>query len=206
MRQKAPRPLMIAVGGLSGSGKTTLARGLRDRMPGSVMLDSDEVRKEMHGVSPETPLPDSAYTPENTAAFIQYIRSRAETLLRQNKTVIVAGLFLDNKSRFEQQSLAERCGAGFIGLYIDVPLGVLYDSVAGRKKAASDADRGVVERQVRAAVNGQQGLHWHVVDGNRLPDDVLRSASAVVLHELRRFRLRDSLPPKAPNGPPGPMG
>src|SRR3546814_7364630 len=40
------KPLMIAVGGMSGTGKSTLAENLQKKIPGSVVLDPDELRSE----------------------------------------------------------------------------------------------------------------------------------------------------------------
>lgn len=183
-------PVMIAVGGMSGSGKTTLAAALAEKLPGSVLLDSDVMRKKMEGVPPDTPLPPEAYTPEKTRQFIKYIQREAGALLRKGNNVIVTGTFLGNDERKRQQLVARKNGADFIGLYLDAPLSVLYDRVAKRTDSASDADQEVVRRQVRKSIIGQQGLHWHIVNSARHHDDVQRDAVRIVLRELHRYRVR----------------
>ncbi len=185
---------MIAVGGMSGSGKTTLAKSLSERLPGSVLLDSDVMRKKMEGVSPETPLPLSAYTPEKTRRFIKYIQNEAAALLKQGHSVIVTGTFLGNDERKKQQHVAVKCRADFIGIYLDAPLSVLYDRVANRQAGPSDADEKVVRKQVRKSIIGQQGLHWYIVNAANPHEDVLRDTIKLVARELHRYRLRNNQP------------
>lgn len=193
-------PMMIAVGGMSGSGKSTLAEELAKKMPGSVLLDSDVLMKRMHGVSPETTLPAEVYTPENAKKFIRYIQREAMAQLKNNKTVIVTGTFLGNEERKRQQKVAAKCGADFIGIYLDAPLSVLYDRVARRKDSASDADQEVVRRQVRKSILGQQGLHWHIVNSARPHDEVEKDAVRLLCRELQRCRVRSQrlTPPPSP--------
>ncbi|RWK12063.1 AAA family ATPase, partial [Mesorhizobium sp.] len=53
-------PRLVAIGGLSGSGKTTIAEALAPRIgapPGARIVESDRIRKAMHGVPAETKLP-----------------------------------------------------------------------------------------------------------------------------------------------------
>jgi predicted kinase len=198
MIRKNSTPLMIAVGGMSGSGKSTLAASLAEKLPGSILLDSDVMRKRMSGVSPETPLPAEAYTPENTKKFIRYIQREASALLRKGHTVVVTGTFLGNEERTRQQKVAAKCNADFIGIYLDAPLSVLYDRVAKRVNDASDADQEVVRRQVRKSILGQQGLHWHIVNSARPHDEVQRDVVRLVCRELHRYRIRSlqAGPPK----------
>ena len=53
-----PAPgVVVAIGGLQGTGKSTLARALAPTLgaaPGALVLRSDETRKRLHGVDPET--------------------------------------------------------------------------------------------------------------------------------------------------------
>jgi predicted kinase len=193
------KPLMIAVGGMSGSGKTTLASALVEKLPGSVLLDSDVMRKKMEGVSPETPLPAEAYTPEKTRKFIKYIQREASTLLKQGHSVVVTGTFLGNEERKNQQLVAQKVHADFIGIYLDAPLSVLFDRVSKRTDSASDADSEVVRRQVRKSITGQQGLHWHIVNAAQPQADVQRDAVRLVARELHRYRVLNLQSAKPPS-------
>lgn len=196
--RKNATPMMIAVGGMSGSGKSTLAASLAEKLPGAVLLDSDVVRKQMEGVSPETPLPAEAYTPEKTKKFIKYIQHEAAALLKKGNSVIVTGTFLGNEERKRQQRVAQRCHADFIGIYLDAPLSVLYDRVAKRRDSASDADQEVVRRQIRKSITGQQGLHWYILNSARPHDEVQRDAVRLVARELHRYRILSTQAPKNP--------
>jgi predicted kinase len=142
---------MIAIGGLSGSGKTTLATALQKHFTDHVVLDSDVLRKKMHGVDPLTPLPASMYTPAHTAAFIDYIRAEATQCLKNGQSVIVTGTFLDHSTRREQKQVADKCNADFIGLYLDVPVSKLFRRVAQRRDNPSDACVAILRRQLRGS-------------------------------------------------------
>jgi uncharacterized protein len=200
IRRNNATPVMIAVGGMSGSGKTTLAAALCEKLPGSVLLDSDVMRKKMEGVSPETPLPASAYTPEKTRQFIKYIQREASTLLKKGHNVVVTGTFLGNDERKRQQTVASRAHADFIGIYLDAPLSILYDRVAKRPAGPSDADQDVVRRQVRKSIIGQQGLHWYIVNAACPHEQVLRDTIQLVVRELHRYRQRGN-PPRPSSTP-----
>ncbi|MBQ0818778.1 AAA family ATPase, partial [Microvirga sp. HBU67558] len=58
------RPVVVAVGGLSGTGKSTIASLVAPHLgpaPGARILNSDRIRKQIHGVPTNTRLPDQAY-------------------------------------------------------------------------------------------------------------------------------------------------
>lgn len=189
---QTPRPRMIAIGGLSGSGKTTLAKALSAHFENTVVLDSDELRKRMHGVDPLTPLPDHYYTPENTVAFIQFARKEAEKHLKNGQSVIVTGTFLDHATRRDQRRAAEDCGADFIGLYLDVPVSKLFQRVAHRRDNPSDACVRILRRQLKnAAAKPSRKAGWHVIRA----DGRLQKTVATALHVLR---TGDSPPPHKP--------
>ena len=72
----------VALVAPSGTGKSTLARALAPglgRAPGALVLRSDEIRKRLHGVAPETRLPEAAYAEPVSR---QVFRALAEILTR----------------------------------------------------------------------------------------------------------------------------
>ena len=73
----SPRKGMIAIGGMSGAGKSTLAEALAKAYPDLVVLDSDVLHKQMHGVDPKTPLPVEAYALQNRERLIAYLHAQA---------------------------------------------------------------------------------------------------------------------------------
>lgn len=180
--EQPERPRMIAIGGLSGSGKTTLAAALGKHLPGVVVLDSDVLRKKMHGVDPLTPLPNSVYTPENTTAFILFARKEAEKHLKNGHSIIVTGTFLDHETRRGQRMAAEQAGADFIGLYLDVPVSKLFQRVAHRRDNPSDACVRTLRRQLKnAAAKPKQKAGWHVIRA----DGRLQKTVSTALHIIK---------------------
>lgn len=215
---KIKTPLMIAVGGLSGSGKTSLAEELGKRIRGAVVLDSDVVHKKLRKVDPKSPLPEQAYSQESIKEFIRHIHREAAKHLREGKTVIVTGTFLDLQHRLKQQTLAQKNGAGFIGIYLHAPASVLFDRVASRKDSVSDADKKVLKRQITnlqqklrdledAERNTPRPFHhitWQIINADQPIESMLKSAVQYIHQEAQKFQYPNFPPPpprKAAFGP-----
>lgn len=198
-------PVMIAIGGMSGSGKTTLAEELGKKMPGVVVMDSDVVHKKMYGVDPKTPLPDSAYTPENIQNFIKHIHAEAERLLRSGKSVIVSGSFLDTNSRVNQEALAHKNGGDFIGIYLHASASVLFDRVSKRKDSASDADKKVLRRQITQNLpKAFRQLNWHLINADQPMESIVHTALFHIHQKNERNQFKLALPKTKRNQSPKP--
>ena len=107
--QKHPARL-IAIGGLSGSGKTTIAEALAAHVgapPGARIVESDRIRKAMHGVAPETRLPEKAYRPEVSAKVYREMAWRASLILSEGGSVVADAVF-DNAGNRELIEKAAR--------------------------------------------------------------------------------------------------
>ncbi|OWU72264.1 bifunctional aminoglycoside phosphotransferase/ATP-binding protein [Marinibacterium profundimaris] len=159
-----PPPRLIAVGGPSGTGKTTLARRLAPGFgaaPGAVHLRSDLERKRLAGVDPLTRLPAEAYTSEATQAVYDRMLARGEALLAAGHSVILDATFMDEAERQAAAKLAARAGVPFAGIWLEAPEEMLRERVTARQGDASDADAGVVARQM-ARDTGP--LDWARVD------------------------------------------
>ena len=147
--QPAP-PRLVAVGGLSGSGKTTLALKLAPdigRAPGAAVVRSDVERKRLAGVGLETRMPAGSYTPGSSARVYAVLLARAERILRAGHSVVLDAVFAREDERRSAETLAEKVGVPFEGIWLDVPKDVAQARVATRKSDASDATPDVVERQ-----------------------------------------------------------
>jgi aminoglycoside phosphotransferase family enzyme/predicted kinase len=168
------RPMLIAVGGLPGGGKSTLAHGLAPRIgaaPGALVVSSDVLRKRRHGVSPETRLPDSAYTPEENRAVHASLMAIAAKVASLGHSVIADATFLDPAYRAAIAAAAAEAGVPFLGLWLKAPLTLLENRVAAREAASepdpSDATQAVLHRA--AASLGAAGMPalsggWHLLD------------------------------------------
>ena len=140
----------MAIGGLSGSGKTTLALGLAPeigRAPGAVVVRSDVERKRLAGIPLENRMPAGSYTPASSVEVYDAMLTRAERALRAGHCVLLDAVFARPQERRAAEALADKVGAPFEGLWLDVPKDVAQARVAGRTGDASDATPDVVERQ-----------------------------------------------------------
>ena len=147
--QPAP-PRLIAIGGLSGSGKTTTALRLAPevgRTPGAVVVRSDVERKRRAGVALEERMPAGSYTAEGAARVYAATLDRAERVLRAGHCAILDAVFAKPEERDAAETLAQKVGVPFEGVWLDVPKEVAQARVAGRQGDASDATPAVVERQ-----------------------------------------------------------
>ncbi len=171
-------PVLIAVGGLPGSGKSTLAHGLAPRIgaaPGALVVSSDVLRKRRHGVSPETRLPDSAYTPEENRAVHASLMAGAAEVASLGHSVIADATFLDPVHRTAIEAVAASAGVPFLGLWLEAPLTLLENRVAARGAASepdpSDATQAVLRRAAASlaatdapAPSGGWPRGWHRLD------------------------------------------
>ncbi|OWV99846.1 bifunctional aminoglycoside phosphotransferase/ATP-binding protein [Rhizobium sp. R693] len=149
LRAKPPR--LLAIGGLSGSGKTTLAEALAPLVgapPGARIIESDRLRKAMHGVPSETKLPAAAYRPEISAKVYREMAWRARLHVKAGGCVIVDGVFDKPRNR---KSIEESCNGDerfFQGVWLDADPALLRRRVVDRLKGVSDAGIEVLERQL----------------------------------------------------------
>jgi len=145
------QPQLIAIGGLSGSGKTTLADALAPFVgmpPGARVIESDRVRKAMHGVDAETHLPAAAYRPDISERVYREIARRAGSILKDGGTVVADAVFdrLASRELIEMAALIHN--VPFTGVWLKGEPEILRERVAARKGGPSDADLGVLNVQL----------------------------------------------------------
>lgn len=165
---------LIAVGGYSGSGKSRLAAALTPElgaMPGAVWLASDLERKA--GLAPVEKLPETQYSAAARRELYRRLFARAAALLRAGQSVLLDATFLDPELRAEAETVAKAAGVSFTGLWLDAPPEVLLARVATRRGDASDADEGVLRRQL-AQPAGASG--WRQLDASGSCEETLARA------------------------------
>lgn len=180
---------LVAIGGASGTGKSTVARELAPDLggcPGAVVVRSDEVRKALFGTSDSERLPDAAYSPEWHARTYDEVLARVRTTLAAGHACVVDAVHGAPDDRAQVERLALDLGVPFQGLWLDAPLDVLCARVEARTGDASDADRAVVVRQVRA---GFGDVNWTPVDASGASAEAVADARAA----LARGPAEDSL-------------
>ncbi|MBU0557312.1 MAG: AAA family ATPase [Alphaproteobacteria bacterium] len=187
---KQPVPRLIAVGGISGSGKSTLAANLAPHIgaaPGARWLRTDVLRKQLAGVDPETPLPNSAYTTAAHEAVYSALTARAGEKLRAGWPVIVDAVFDLPETRNRVEAIAAEMGVPFTGLWLEASREILLARVRSRTGDASDAGPQIVDKQLERDI-GSLGS-WHVVESGGSVAGTLDCARAFI-QDGRRCELR----------------
>lgn len=181
--QETP-PRLVAIGGLSGSGKTTVAEAMAAHVgapPGARIVESDRIRKAMHGVPAETRLPDKAYRPEVSERVYREMAWRAGLILAEGGSVVADAVFDRSADRARIEKAADDKGVAVAGFWLDADPLVLWQRVSDRKGGPSDATIDILSRQLQrnAAQTG-----WRKINADRKLADIVT--------ELRRFSDSDA--------------
>ena len=139
---RAAPACVVAVGGLPGTGKSTLARSLAPDLglaPGALIARSDEIRKRLHGVTPEQNLPPAAYSKEASEAVFANLAAMTRTAASSGHAVIGDATFMTHSQRAMIADAAAFATVPFIGLWLTAPMTELEQRVEARSGDASDA-------------------------------------------------------------------
>jgi aminoglycoside phosphotransferase family enzyme/predicted kinase len=179
----AARVRLVLVGGLPGTGKSTLAAGLGDHLDATV-LRSDEVRKELAGLSPTTsaaaPYGQGIYDPAMTTRTYDALLDRAAVALRQGETVILDASWTDPDTRARARAIADNTVADLVELRCDAPATVAAERMARRATAGNDPSDATPEI---AATMAATAPPWHqaiAIDTTGHPATALATAGRAV--------------------------
>ncbi|MER8693085.1 AAA family ATPase [Mesorhizobium opportunistum] len=181
--QETP-PRLVAIGGLSGSGKTTIAEALAAKIgapPGARIVESDRIRKAMHGVPAETRLPNKAYRPEVSERVYNEMAWRAGLILSEGGSVVADAVFDRPADRERIEKAARDRGIPFSGFWLEADPLVLWQRVSERKGGPSDATGDILSRQLQRNVSQAT---WRKTESDRKLVDIVA--------ELRRCCERDA--------------
>jgi aminoglycoside phosphotransferase family enzyme/predicted kinase len=157
------RPRLVAIGGLSGSGKSTVAQELAPLIgsaPGARILESDRIRKAMHGVSADTHLAPSAYAPEVSVEVYHTMARMAADILAQGGCALANAVF-DDPARRTMIAQAASAKASFCGFWLETDPALLRQRVAHRHGGPSDADVTVLDHQLQKPI---LDMDWQELD------------------------------------------
>jgi aminoglycoside phosphotransferase family enzyme/predicted kinase len=163
-------PRLVAIGGLSGSGKTTVADGLAAKIgaaPGARIVESDRIRKSLHGVSAETRLPVSAYHPDVSTRVYREMARHAGPVLSVGGTVVADAVFDDPGNRRLMETVAAETNARFQGIWLEADAKVLWQRVHDRVGGPSDATTGILADQL---ARKPTDVRWRHLDTSKSPD------------------------------------
>jgi aminoglycoside phosphotransferase family enzyme/predicted kinase len=169
---------LLAVGGFSGSGKSTLARAVAPtigRVPGAVVIRSDEIRKELCGVPPLQRLGPEGYTAEVTERVYRTVEDRAEEVLRAGHSAIADAVFARPSDRLAIEKVADATHVPFLGFWLEATPEILMRRADTRGPDASDAGAAVVRHQL---TQDQGPVSWHRLDAGTTPESVAEQALA----------------------------
>ncbi len=160
---------LVAIGGLSGTGKSTVASLVAPHLgppPGARILNSDRIRKQMHGVPVHARLPEGAYRFEVSDQVYSTLRQEAERALRAGSSVVVDAVFDRPSERTALKQLATANHIPFTGYWLQAPLEVLVSRVGARRNDPSDATADVVRLQSERDCGA---MDWVRLDASRDP-------------------------------------
>ncbi|MCG7506047.1 AAA family ATPase [Mesorhizobium retamae] len=170
LAEKPPR--LIAIGGLSGSGKTTVAEAIAHAIgapPGARIIESDRIRKALHGVPAETKLPDKAYRPEVSERVYRQIAWRSDLILAQGGCVLADAVFDKPGNRDSIERVARDRSVPFTGFWLTADPAILWSRIRERKNNPSDATVDILSRQLQRDV-GQ--VSWRAIKTDRRIEEI----------------------------------
>lgn len=171
---------LVLIGGAPGTGKSTLA-GFLSRRLGMTTISSDEVRKELAGLSSESNAPaafsEGIYTAEWTGRTYAEILHRARLLLAFGESVIIDASWSDQRQRDAAERLAHDASAELVQLCCEVPVRIAAERI-GERRGVSDADEGIALLMRNAAAPWPDSVR---IDNTRALADAVDDAAAAVL-------------------------
>jgi len=133
-------------------------------------VESDRVRKALHGVPPETRLPDKAYRPEISDKVYREMAWRVGLILSQDGSVVADAVFDRPADRERIARQAADRGLPWLGVWLEADPAVLWQRVSERRGGPSDATVDILSRQLQRHVNG---ITWRRVDAARTAADIV---------------------------------
>jgi len=143
-------PQLVLLCGLPASGKTFLASGLA-RALRAALVHSDELRKRLAGVDPETSAHaawgQGLYTLEQRQHTYRELLADALRALASGRSAVVDASFARREFRAPFVAAARRLGLPFCFVQLTAPEAVVRARLAERRGGASDADLEIYLRE-----------------------------------------------------------
>ena len=168
----AVEPATVVMMGLPATGKSTLGRALARHLRATV-IESDRVRKELHGIAPTERGPPEMYSPRATALTYRALAERAESI---RGSVVIDASHHTKPERASSIAAAQQRGGPWLLLEVDADRATIEARMQRRAKdpsSVSDATVAVHERLLtqreaphevdeghRLLVTSQDGQDW----------------------------------------------
>lgn len=116
-------PTLFITCGTMGCGKSTIAALLAFEL-GIRTISSDAIRKQLNGITPETPVRvpfgENIYSDEMTRTTYEFLEELAEKELLSGHSVIIDASFASARQRSDFARLAVSCNASFVILFVQL--------------------------------------------------------------------------------------
>jgi len=166
---------LVAIGGLSGSGKTTIAEALAAHVgapPGARIVESDRIRKAMHGVAAETRLPEEAYRSEVSERVYSEMARKAGLILSSGGSVVADAVFDREEDRTRMEQVVKDSALPLLGIWLDVSPDVLRRRIGERRGGPSDATVDILSRQLQ---RDPGTIAWRRLDAAHKPKETVQT-------------------------------
>ena len=180
---------LVIVGGAPGTGKSTVAAGLGEQL-GWVVLRSDEVRKEITGVSRDAraaAAPGAGiYDAETTRATYTELLARARHALWMGESAILDATWSAERYRQEAAAIARETVSDLVELRCDVAAPIADARIGARAASGTDISDATVEAAptLRATFAPWPSAASIMTDAS--PAESVESALVVVAPERQR--------------------
>jgi aminoglycoside phosphotransferase family enzyme/predicted kinase len=171
---------LVLVGGLPGTGKSTLAGRLADRL-GAVLLSTDRLRKELSGLTPESPAragySEGIYAPAWTERTYAELVARAGALLQRGESVVLDGSWNRATHRDRAAAVAADTHSRLVALRCTAAPEVAAERLRRRTAGLSDADERI---SAAMAVHTEPWPDATTIRTDQTPDRSLQRVLALV--------------------------
>ncbi|WP_429819777.1 AAA family ATPase [Ensifer sp. B1-9] len=161
------QPRLIVIGGFSGSGKTTVADALAVRLgapPGARIIESDRIRKALHGVPAEVHLGVDAYRRSVSDKVYFEIARRSLAILKAGGSVVADAVFDRSHNRSLVELASKAAGIPCEAVWLEAGVPTLRQRIGGRLGGPSDADLSVLARQMSGE---REPLTWRMINAEQ---------------------------------------
>lgn len=172
-------PKLLLICGLMGVGKTTIARHLTTPL-GAELLRSDEVRKELAGITVQErrneAFGEGIYSQSASQATYDLLLKRALKILQSGRTVIVDASFSSRDERDRFRAAAKQSGHPAWTIMVTCDRDITLQRLDLRQNQgidASDGRRALYDQQAQAFDPAGEEPHVLPVDGNTATAEII---------------------------------
>ncbi|WP_262526306.1 AAA family ATPase [Agrobacterium tumefaciens] len=132
--------------------------------PGARIVESDRIRKALHGVPAETRFPEAAYGKKVSERVYAEMVLRTHVVLADGSYVVADAVFnrADHRSTIEAAARANR--ADFRGFWLDTDPAILWRRIQDRIGGPSDATVDILQMQLARRIGD---MKWRRIDTSR---------------------------------------